>query len=95
MEALKEENTELKEKNVELEDGLEQMGRKYLREAKRVSKLQTENSDLFGRFSKMTWDKVALEQERRIVVRTWRTRGKDRAHYLRITAVKYSGVARK
>ena len=56
MEALKEENTKLKEKNVELEEGLEQMGRKYLREAKRVSQLQAENSDLYGKISKLTWD---------------------------------------
>ncbi|KAI3678209.1 hypothetical protein L6452_37494 [Arctium lappa] len=53
------------------------------RRRKEVEPLQAENGGVIDKISALEWDKVALKQERRITIRTWRTRVRDRVRYFR------------
>ncbi|KAI3685114.1 hypothetical protein L6452_34348 [Arctium lappa] len=78
-----------------LQEDLERLQREYLRDGKKLNLLQDNNGGLIDKISALEWDKVALEQERMIVIRTWRTRVRDRVRYFQGAVQEYSGVARK
>ncbi|KAI3665156.1 hypothetical protein L6452_43777 [Arctium lappa] len=83
LEALKEENSELEKKNAKLQEDLERLQRAYLRDGKTLNLLQAKNGGLIDKISTLEWDKVALKEERRIAIRTWRTRVRDPVRYFR------------